>query len=310
MPVFGSPQSEWKINDECISIGNQTDCELNNCYWYNEVQCIKGFGWPRMTIQGTLFQMGPINGYARSITANLRMRDGLQWTKCGIYDENGDFVGETVSQQVGNYSYEPTTFEMKGTPTLLAGQYYYLVCWCGQGASEARFGVTYSTPEYGYHSMPIGYVGEDPPMPARYDNFEWVFNHKADIFCTYDEGEPPNCPEYQTQSTCENVGCYWYNGACHSLPPTCDQINNQADCEANDCYWCNGVCQSSPCDIVCSDYLTQLECEAVGCYWWSNGTCNSTSEQQQDEFPWLLVVGVVGGIATIGIIGLLLRKKR
>ena len=54
------------------------------------------------------------------------------------------------------------------------------------------------------------------------------------------------CSDYTTQSTCENEGCYWYNGSCQEEYPTASQLNNESDCTRFGYYWYNSTCNSSP----------------------------------------------------------------
>jgi len=61
--------------------------------------------------------------------------------------------------------------------------------------------------------------------------------------------KPSTCASRTTEADCTANGCYWYDGACHSLPkppPGCSSYTNEADCAANSCYWYDGACHSTP----------------------------------------------------------------
>ena len=62
--------------------------------------------------------------------------------------------------------------------------------------------------------------------------------------------------------------------------------------------------------VVCSDYTTESECTDAGCFWWSDGTCHSTSEGngEEDEIPWVLILGVAGVIIA-GIVVVFIARR-
>lgn len=55
------------------------------------------------------------------------------------------------------------------------------------------------------------------------------------------------CTNWTTEIICEQHGCYWWNGSCHSSQPTqCSDLNNQTECLAYSCYWYDNSCHSTP----------------------------------------------------------------
>jgi hypothetical protein len=60
--------------------------------------------------------------------------------------------------------------------------------------------------------------------------------------------------------------------------------------------------------VVCSDYTTESECTNAGCFWWSDGTCHSTSEEEEEEIPWVLILGVAGAIIASIIVVIIARR--
>ena len=96
-------------------------------------------------------------------------------------------------------------------------------------------------------------------------------------------GVVPPCEEYWFQWECEDNGCYWYDGSCHSALP-CLSYSTQSACEAANCYWWNGSCHDNP-PSYCSDLNNQTDCELYGCYWYNN-SCHS--EPLQDICAWII----------------------
>lgn len=109
------------------------------------------------------------------------------------------------------------------------------------------------------------------------------------------------------QSSCNNVGGYWYSNSCHSSPDTttniCDSAHfnlctTQSTCEAATGHWYNNVCnaneQTNTCSSTTKSYcITQSECEAtsIGGHWYNN-QCNDNVQQTPEYviYPTGLVI--------------------
>jgi len=86
------------------------------------------------------------------------------------------------------------------------------------------------------------------------------------------------CEEIPTKTECEDVGCLWWNQACHSVnPTTCDELNNETDCERWSCAWWNNSCHGyNP--STCEELNNQTDCELYECHWYNN-SCHSDPQQ-------------------------------
>lgn len=59
--------------------------------------------------------------------------------------------------------------------------------------------------------------------------------------------EELTCPDYTTETSCEDADCYWYDDACHEeseAEATCPDYTAETECETADCYWYSDACHA------------------------------------------------------------------
>lgn len=91
-----------------------------------------------------------------------------------------------------------------------------------------------------------------------------------------------------TESSCERVGAYWYNGSCNA-EPACTEgnlyaCNSQDKCNSSGFYWYNNSCNP---EVACTGAdlpacATESECEGSGFYWY-DGLCNAEPRCRADN---------------------------
>ena len=99
--------------------------------------------------------------------------------------------------------------------------------------------------------------------------------HMTMIYLEVDYVEFTPCEDWLTQEDCEDAGCYWWNGSCHTLEPLCTELDNQTDCELYGCYWYDDACHSAPqpdveCDTCTTFKITGYKKDYLGNYIYDN----------------------------------------
>jgi hypothetical protein len=55
---------------------------------------------------------------------------------------------------------------------------------------------------------------------------------------------PGGCSQFTNSTSCTNVGCKWYNNACHeTFTGSCSDLRDSESCTNVGCKWCEGVCK-------------------------------------------------------------------
>ncbi|MEM5794065.1 MAG: hypothetical protein QXS48_02580 [Candidatus Aenigmatarchaeota archaeon] len=55
---------------------------------------------------------------------------------------------------------------------------------------------------------------------------------------------PGGCTQFTDSSKCLNVGCKWYNNACHeTFTGSCSELTDYESCTNVGCKWCEGICK-------------------------------------------------------------------
>lgn len=168
--------------------------------------------------------------------------DGV-W-KAYLYVHSGNFgvdglpVGSPLAESAGishnslasgAYTFREYIFD--GTFILQANTPYYIVIYSLDVPFDANVWARIAA------STLLGHEGTG----TYYRNSAWSSPSSRDVFF-YVYGRKPSCGGCTNQIDCEDGGCYWYNGSCHSSLPAPEQINNQSDCERYNHVWC-GFCR-------------------------------------------------------------------
>lgn len=87
-------------------------------------------------------------------------------------------------------------------------------------------------------------------------------------------------------------------------PETCASQTTEPSCLALGCFWYDGACHSEQQPAKCELQITEPACKSLGCFWY-DGKCHSKAKA---EIPWTMIAIAVGGVITV--IGLLLALRK
>ena len=110
--------------------------------------------------------------------------------KCGLYDADGNFVGETEEIAVPAATFDWVTFEFsEPKPELSADEFYYIVIFSGDNFNRVRISYdAYTASENKYYSAADYSAGF--PETATFTS-ETYQDRRSNIYCSYTKAEPP-----------------------------------------------------------------------------------------------------------------------